>query len=1523
MESGGFTSDASGLSGGSWWAFPAVMIASMLGSWLLGLFSGKGHKPYNEETRNINLATKLDVLPYLIGTDICPGQVVWFGQMSLYDAATLRSTGVYNPESSYFSSYYKPLSTKFAVAFCQNHEATNYAQHNINRVFFGGKDVWHWGLWLSEAVKWENITSSGDFGEPGPITLVKSTWASSYGFDYLLKLPDPDVPHCFYTYISYDGWFGDFSIAETLGVGVTTDNDINFRQTIKLTQFPDITSEISSQYSNYSGEAFDDASVSFGGILGGVLSVTRHSCRDGEHDYFYAFYYGYTSDPGGLQVQYQFWRVHPIFGKTLIANDPPVLNGITYIDIRTITHGFNNSSSLSRTDIWDNRLYFFQSSIVAETNHWLVGDSSYKHHAPYSFRYSLFYIDRNDTLNPVPLKVGEYITGINHFDTGSCAFVARSMEVTKNDKVLVFGHLVQDAFPLVDQLRVTQDTVEPGTRIYMDLSGYPDNWWLNKYIWENISNLNVAGIGVPVKIINQTSTYVDTDAGMGRNPAQGAYMTLCYAKRFDRKWVQADVGSTTTLIICNCPSPSTMKTNNGGRFEGIIPIGSNYNTTYTIDYGETEVGGNIHLVDPLPTAPVPGQRYWLVPEGTVTYDPDVVNPEIPYHAYADDHNGGDSWHYDEVTDNLDNFNIFAVLQFDKNTGEFEGVLHKTLATNYMSSWLIYAHGDDLITTCATEEEISVYYTCMQYATCGKICQWIINSNNLAFSHVDCGGNKSWNEDELWESNPYSCGHAWGVNNVATAWLWVKDENTGNYFRQWYGLSYDYPENSINFLKLYNGRFFNDSENTPIFKRPYMYTGPLYNGWWFQGTVFTEDMHIAKCGIENKLFISLNHAYDGGNYSFGGYAETWVFGAPTTENINGSLRLIHATGEGWVRSVVNGVMGNWNFTSTFTTVFKSGFQWFGGCSYHCDENPLEAIIRLVEHNSLSKDGYGYGYINFPTNYYTFNFPVFDYCDQSVDVQAVVGNSIVSFREPRFRYSLCLDSTQSVMDIVKDIMQSCLGWAFPCGRYLNFVVPTATETPKLSFGKENNPSQFEQQINIPDYPGSWDYVQYGYTDSTLKLNLDLSNYPINYFLGESGSFYHNGTTYDFVVIEHLSTTQIKVSSYDVGYTVGLNSFCYNAYWGGVVDFQGVVVTINPKDNIKEGTFTFSQKSRLKRPNLVRVEFNNRLNGYVTEIAESDSDYLRHLDGYDKIQTYKMPGIKRATQAGRISQQLMDYIEFVEWGCAFETDVMGMYLCPGDIVTVTHDITGWFGKWFRIMSMEESGDDFNTKLILEEYNPYVYNDYGPNLLLNTTYGGFTPGNSDWTQISLPVTNISVFESTEFPQLYFGFRNASGQTNVIGGRVFRYNGVTYDIVGNVAPVPVTMFLVNNLTDSILDNGYIEYSNLSGTLPESGIVWIGSELIYYNGIDTSENKLMNLVRGYNDTVISSHSANDVITLYGTENFIEIQESWIGSNTFKVVPLVFNNAPLGDLNNATTITVTIVGYGYKPHFPESLRLTEE
>ena len=52
-------------------------------------------------------------------------------------------------------------------------------------------------------------------------------------------------------------------------------------------------------------------------------------------------------------------------------------------------------------------------------------------------------------------------------------------------------------------------------------------------------------------------------------------------------------------------------------------------------------------------------------------------------------------------------------------------------------------------------------------------------------------------------------------------------------------------------------------------------------------------------------------------------------------------------------------------------------------------------------------------------------------------------------------------------------------------------------------------------------------------------------------------------------------------------------------------------------------------------------------------------------------------------------LDYEQYVNWLCSFQTYLLGHLVCYGDIIGITHPITGWMGKYFRIIRKEETDE------------------------------------------------------------------------------------------------------------------------------------------------------------------------------------------------------------------------------------------
>jgi hypothetical protein len=360
---------------------------------------------------------------------------------------------------------------------------------------------------------------------------------------------------------------------------------------------------------------------------------------------------------------------------------------------------------------------------------------------------------------------------------------------------------------------------------------------------------------------------------------------------------------------------------------------------------------------------------------------------------------------------------------------------------------------------------------------------------------------------------------------------------------------------------------------------------------------------------------------------------------------------------------------------------------------------------------------------------------------------------------------------------------------------------------------------------------------------------------------------------------------------------------------------------RDNIKENSFTFAQKSKRTIPNIIRIEHENRVHNYITDVQEATSAGLRQIDGFDKIQTYSMMGIKRASQASRVAQQLQDYLEFVGWTCAFETDLMGIALCPGVICGITHPVPGWDRKLFRLMSMEETGDDLNYKLIFEEYNPYVYHDMQAAPIMLATSGGGSPPLTGWTSAIYGVTHIALVEDQSTSQIWFGWRVNATDSNIIGVRVYRWDGSNWVQMQTIFGSPPTMLLAVAIpATGPID--YIEFNSPVGSIPTSGKVLIGGEVFYYNGVDTDNNRLMNVVRGVDEYSLSSHAVGSLITVWENVGVLDGDQSWAGTTQrFKLVPFRYGYPQAGtDITSAPEITISYVGYAFKPYAPESVRL---
>jgi hypothetical protein len=356
---------------------------------------------------------------------------------------------------------------------------------------------------------------------------------------------------------------------------------------------------------------------------------------------------------------------------------------------------------------------------------------------------------------------------------------------------------------------------------------------------------------------------------------------------------------------------------------------------------------------------------------------------------------------------------------------------------------------------------------------------------------------------------------------------------------------------------------------------------------------------------------------------------------------------------------------------------------------------------------------------------------------------------------------------------------------------------------------------------------------------------------------------------------------------------------------------------KDNIKEGSFTFARKSAKEKANKIRIEFKNRLCKYIKDVAEAEDTHALDILGEEEnIKTYKMPGIKRATQAGRLALRILDYERYIWWVCAFETDVMGMTLCLGDIIGVSHEITGWSGKYFRVVSMEELMD-YEVRLELEEYNPYVYHDAGVAVYQGSGYSGFPQ-----PIVPIDVQRFRIFEDIEFKRLYFTFKSTDNDPYFVGAKIFVKVGTEwvyqYIQIGTASSVVLAQDV--GIDDTTI---YYDPDTIYGSFPTSGVLWIENELVYYFGLDTTNHAFTNVVRGYKDSDQVAHdtSFGDIYIVLKEDglNYYEYPDEWAGTTQqFKASAMNVYGIS-GNYVSAPSNSIDVIGHGVLPYFPESIQ----
>lgn len=1569
--------------GGYIGGYPGMQIGMAIGGYLF-----KPDSPNKKDYKNPDYKTsksRIDSVPDIIGTDICPGKVIWFNKntFGVYDSGHLPSMegapheGMWKEFIDQIANQKVAYWAEFAVNFSGQYrfEMPDYGNH-VGVIKFNGKPFWFWMIFSD---LWENYDDA--FNPYPPLTILDGAQIEHYQYIDKEELIGQDIN--FNTPMYFKGFFADFSAASTAPESSNYTIDMNLLQYIKpeilpapLSAMPIFTSELNTDQVWMSPESMHGG-VTISGTTGkhyyepdpqeqydfgeyGLGMSHYWSCRDAKNNKFvgvhnYAPIYMEGSDrnwtyAGNDATLPEIGSPQPAILDWFKANISP--------DVNYSESGYTRSSSyLQATDVIDNRVY------ICSHRHWwnpnqgrgVYGvDKWDHHHAEYGVEFDLWYFDRDDPDYKVHSLIYNQRYNLPDPEGGITADAPAnpviefgSMVVSEN-YVYIFGSRVQTDILLSDYR-----TIESGdnsyTKIYADFSQYPDGWWEGKY-----AALGQNTYRIWREIIEQTSTYIVVAKEFAALPTAGEVVQLCKYPKWVADWGIVGEGSTTTKLICNAPA-----WNSDGWLDSSYSGHSYWDKVFFIGQwlygvGADNPGGGtvINLSSELDREPIPGERICFTMASSTDFDENDTDPNLSS-SYAgiffsdlgfDNPTKADlgNLNASRISDNEFNRSHHVCLKIDKSTGAIEvhDTQRLTTPTYYVGPLLTYT-GDVVVYACATDVQAFVYSHESQYGT-----QMAVYSYLLDFDDGEI-------HEQIHRRNEYSGGHApaWCYMGTVPTTEWSEEEN--QYVNVWYtnlrvydsyGSLNDAVDPGTYLLRLEQGRFSNkqvwsdltvyggyhgldlDGDHRGIdviLFRKQIATGPLYVDTYTNSYPNENDYRIGKFGITEDIYFYVQKVAGlAGTGIAAGPFELWRFTIPTENNPAGELYCI-AKSHLWDADN-NDLQYQWLEIPSSGSFRQCRYGFYdtgeSGRWYQCDESPPDIIM------SYFKDYTDPAYVESGMYNLLNIFEAKKICNEIIDATIHLPKEDIDLRERRFQFSQCYDQPQRFHDVLQEVMETCQGFISICHHRTYFdmisgeiisdpegyesweirsevddyklIIPNSEETPVLYFG-------LDSAVFVSTQVSDENNIIYG----------DFSAYPDNYWKGDfiyyEGTKDHGNPPYDepkippryrnWDVIISQTSTYIRIGD-DIPLFPASESFTLK------------------KDNMKEGSFTFAEKSEMDRPNKVRIEFKNRLLDYVKDVAEAEDTYrLDILGESEKIDFYKMHGIKRATQAGRMAMRILDQWNYQRYVCAFETDLMGMTLCMGDIIGVSHAITGWNGKWFRIVAMDELMD-YEVKLELEEFNPYCYHDYGVPVYQGFSHNGFpTP------YIPRNVERFEVKEDIEFNRLYFTFKSPARDAGYFtGARIYRKkDDDTWEFIAviyeTVSSVKLAQSIGLNDTTIYYDNDY-----MSGSFPSQGIIWVEDELMYYHGIDTTNYAFTNVVRGYKDTEQVEHLIDDGTNLYiklrdDANLYYEIPESWAGtSQTFKASSVTVHNLT-ADLDSSPPFTIDVVGYGVLPYFPESIQ----
>jgi len=1496
-ETSQIASIATGVVGAVIGGYPGMQIGMALG-WFLFQPEEKKGTDYRNDDMAISRSA-INVVPEVVGTDMVAGKIVWwdksvFGTYNLKDIPHMEGDDEWEAFVNSVGQFPGILNVKFIASFCDRYTDS---YHVNNRIYLNSKDQWLW-CFLSDIFRLQAVS-----------LLAPPPFATQITNNYVYwKFPSgiPEIPFKQHQLMKFEGLLGDFTalsadpeVAKKGSSMIIADFTELPKLYGRINEMPTITAEISrTMFHGWSFPKIDP-------LIDGVVHHYRDSwkgdysysvpgagywsgwfgCKDAKNDYFYGFEHYDASYPHDVINKLHYLNSYTnVYEKC--TNGEGGQETQNWLDDITLGRSANMHPAIARTDLINDRIYFFHG------RNWYNGTKYANHHANYSLKFDMFYVDRQTQI--VNSFIYDETINIEGLDGGYPSLTIASMEIDA-DYIYLFGNIVQSEFVFSDTLLLNTDT-STATRIYADFSAYPDGFWEGYYA-------SISSDGAYFKcwreITVQTSTYIEVSEPFGQNaPEEGITLKIQKYQTDYAEWGIVGEGSTSSNLIINVPAYWAYTDPPSQEFTHCWYPGD-------FQYGAREIdtisGTTVDLVTPLPREPYPGEKI-MFGYINVTFDEDIVNPIfLENNDLLVDHGVP---YFDAINTRLNSYKDnefkigeYCILKINRSTKVVDIVRRELTDPNSYYGW-----GSGIMwtgplypvwQTCATDKEI-FFYVGRKEAGGGP--------NNRSWWGIISLDTATINSDEENRYNQYYSGGTPGNCYFGTVPVEEYDSVLEDFKTFWYTILIVWdtaPEfdnvvpYGIYFLKLTEGKFSNKYEaydwDTDFYNpyrglridrdgiqiilyRPGVASGPAY---WNIGTSLEssskENYFIGKYDYNQSIYFSVIRAYET-LFPDTWSSEVWKYIPPTPTTPNGELICINQQTELWSETYrLNTLSSSKYLIHNNSNFIQSNYN---------DENPVNIIWIFL--NEL----WGPKYDN-PGVYmdYTSWREACNICFELVNDTVYYEGREIQIFEPRFLFSLTYDRERKLFDIISEIMATTMGFCFICGGYWRFKVPTQDETPEYYFGN------VKQYFNVNG------------SGSKTRIYADFSAYPDGFWIGD---LVHCD---DFVFSFYPDR--------DWGLIIDQTSYYIDIEYGSD-NILGIGIQFEiKKDNIKEGTFTFARKSSKEKANKIRIEFKNRLCGYIKDIAEAEDTYALDILGEEeKIKTYKMPGIKRATQAGRLALRILDYERYVWWLCGFETDIIGVTLCLGDIIGVSHDTTGWSGKYFRVVEMEELMD-YEVRLSLEEYNPYIYHDKGVIVYQGSGYSGFPQ-----PTIPIAVERFRVFEDIEFNRLYFSFKSPNNDPYFVGAKIYVKVGTEWVYqhiqIGTTSSVILAQDV--GINDTTI---YYDPDSVFGTFPTSGVLWIENELVYYFGLDTVNYAFTNVIRGYKDTDQVAHdtSFGDIYIVLKENglNYYEYPDSWVGTTQqFKASSMnIFGMS--NPYTTTGTFSIDIIGYGVLPYFPESIQ----